>query len=204
MAVTGSRPVLALASASPRRSELLSILGLPFITVASHYVEPPTDSHQPPAEQVRIHAIKKAQQALLSTPLPVLGADTVVHCEGQVLGKPASTADAERTLAHISGKVVSVVSGIALFLSATGQMESTVVETAVHFRTMTSAERQWYIRTGEPMDKAGAFGIQGKAAIFIKKIDGDYFNVVGLSLFATATLLAKHGLEVVKYLRSAE
>ncbi|MEK7299376.1 MAG: nucleoside triphosphate pyrophosphatase [Candidatus Margulisiibacteriota bacterium] len=203
MTVTDARPVLALASASPRRSELLSILGLPFIIVPSRYTEPPLDPTRSPAEQVETHAIEKAKQAILPFPLPVLGADTVVSCDGQVLGKPTSVLDADRMLTFISGKAVSVISGMAL-LSPSGRLDHTIVRTTVHFRAISLTERIWYIASGEPLDKAGAFGIQGKAAIFIKKIDGDYFNIVGLSLFATAALLAKHGLEVAKSLRSAE
>lgn len=195
---------LILASSSPRRQELIALLGIPFLIVPSRYVEPP-----PPREPVCLPELvmelarqKVLEVAARAQPGWVLGADTLVSLEegnGVPLGKPADREDARRMLTLLSGRTHYVYTGIALAPSASTslpmQPACTAVRTGVRFREMSQAMIEDYLATGEPMDKAGAYGAQGYASPFIEGYDGDFFNVVGLPVCETARLLEKCGME---------
>ena len=174
---------IILASQSPRRRELLTQIGLKFEVIPSTVEEVITSIN--PVEVVQELAQQKARDvanvAAKETPkesLLVIGADTIVVYEGKILGKPEDKEDAVRMLAMLQGKEHSVYTGVALL---TGEQEIIFAEeTRVQMCPMTPEEILWYVNTGEPMDKAGAYGIQGLCARFIRQIQGDYNNVVGL------------------------
>jgi len=180
-----------LASASPRRSELLQQVGLPFSILSSSYSEESV-LFSCPIEMVRHHALGKARGAL---PLPssgiCIGADTVVVLGDEVMGKPASVLQARQMIGQLSGREHSVITGIALI----DQLGKSVVAhevTKVRFRSLTTREIDAYVDSGEPMDKAGAYAIQGRAAVFITGVTGCYSNVVGLPLALLASTLQQH------------
>ncbi len=190
--------MLILASASPRRRELLAQAGFDFQVHPADIPEDPYTAEEPIAYVTRL-AREKAQAAFAqlsaapgshnpdSRNLVVLGADTTVTLDGHILGKPADTADAARMLRMLSGRSHRVITGVAVVTATSTEVAAEV--TAVQFLTMSDAEIESYIATGEPMDKAGAYGIQGRAARWIPRIEGCYFNVVGLPLALVATML---------------
>lgn len=187
-------PALVLASASPRRAALLRQWGIPFRIMAAPLNERP--GGLPPAEAVMFLARQKAK--LVAERLPsgfVLGADTVVVHAGEILGKPGDAAAAGRMLKRLSGGCHSVFTGLALADAATGRCETEVGETRVWMRALESELIEAYVATGEPLDKAGAYGIQGKAALFVEKIEGCYFNVVGLPADRLYLLLSRMGIK---------
>ena len=173
---------LILASTSPRRKELLTLAGIPFTVVPSPAEEPePYFGELPAAYAARMARLKAAAVARAHPEAVVLGADSVVAVGGTILGKPRDAADARRMLGLLSGRVHQVVTGCAVFgLAAEPEIFS--VSTDVHVVALSDAAIDAYVATGEPMDKAGAYAIQGKAAAFIKEIHGSYTNVVGLPL----------------------
>jgi septum formation protein len=180
-----------LASASPRRQALLSQISVPFSVVASTFVEAAqADDGQSVAELAEQNALGKARGALpLSQPGFCVGADTVVLCEDRVMGKPRSVEDAKEMLHALSGRVHKVVSGVAV-VDSHGQFVTGHAVTEVSFRVLTAEEITAYVSTGEPLDKAGAYGIQGKGALFVNEVRGCYFNVMGLPLSLMANLLS--------------
>ncbi len=181
--------MLILASASPRRRELLAQVGFAFQVCPAHIPEDPLPDEDPITYVTRL-AREKAQAVYNEIGDPkavVLGADTTVTLDNHILGKPEDAADAARMLRLLSGRTHRVITGIAAVTANTVQVAAEV--TAVHFLTLSEEEIAAYIETGEPMDKAGAYGIQGHAARWIPRIEGCYFNVVGLPLAAVATLL---------------
>jgi septum formation protein len=181
--------VLILASGSPRRKELLSQVGIAYMVDPSSFEEE-TPKHKDPEKYVQAQALGKACDiAVKYHDQWVLGADTVVAFDGKILGKPKSEEDAFTMLKQLSGHKHSVFTGIALVNG--NQKIIRVVETKVWFRKISDREIQRYIATGEPMDKAGAYGIQGKAAGFVDKINGSYTNVVGLPLAQVYKMLKK-------------
>jgi septum formation protein len=134
----------------------------------------------------------------------VIAADTLVELDGAILSKPADPADARRMLATMSGRTHRVATGLLLFDTATGEERSAVVETQVTFRPMSEAEIEAYVATGEPLDKAGSYGIQGLGAAFVQRIDGDYYNVAGLPVAALNELLRQSGCCIIcRALRSS-
>jgi septum formation protein len=178
---------LILASSSPRRRELLTQVALTFDVVPAHIDETRHTSEEPTSYVQRL-ALEKAQTIHALNPGAfVLGADTTVEIDGHALEKPADRADAERMLRTLSGRTHHVHTGLAL-LSPQGQ-RTHLETTAVTFSFIDDAELQHYLESAEPYDKAGAYGIQGYAARWIPRIDGDYFNVMGLPLAATMRLL---------------
>lgn len=189
---------IVLASASPRRSMLLEQLGLEFSVIPSNAVEEinPLLSPQELAKQL---ALQKAQEVAnrLEEDCLVLGADTIVVLEGQVLGKPENSAQAELMLAKLSGKLHQVMTGIALIDKENRLIKTHCEITEVQMCRISSQEIANYVATGEPMDKAGAYGIQGRGAIFVEKIEGCYSNVVGLPLHRLALILAELGVPVL-------
>lgn len=190
---------LILASASPRRRELLAQAGFTFEVHPAHVNEDPRPGEDPIGYVVRL-ARDKAESVFAdissSGPAPphvVLGADTTVTLDGQILAKPSDAADAARMLRMLSGRTHRVVTGVAVATASHTEVAAEV--TGVQFLTLSDEEIAAYIATGEPMDKAGAYGIQGYAAKWIPRVQGCYFNVVGLPLALVATMLeASNGL----------
>lgn len=186
---------LVLASKSPRRRDLLRMIGLDFTVRPAGIAEPPLDG--PVSGQVESLARAKAcaVAAELSAGV-VLGADTVVVLDGRVLGKPADTAAARAMLESLQGREHRVYTGVALVDAATGRQAVAYEETRVRFRTLDKPVIDWYLQTGEPMDKAGAYGIQGRGSVLIAGVYGCYFNVVGLPVGPVVRMLADFGIDV--------
>jgi septum formation protein len=192
--------MLILASASPRRRELLTQAGLKFTAAAANLNEDRLPDEAAAAYVQRLaeekaQAVWNAHRALdlnmdkVDEPLIVLGADTCVVCDGHILGKPADIADARRMLELLSGRTHAVLTGLA---AVTGHKIVRDVEvTQVTFNQLNDAEIAQYIASGEPLDKAGAYAIQGYAARWIPRIEGCYFNVMGLPIARTIALLAE-------------
>lgn len=186
-----------LASASPRRRELLGQLGLrcEVLTVA---VDETRHAREGAADLVCRLALAKVRAAMsttLPTPAPVLGADTVVALGDEIMGKPADEADARRILGRLSGRTHSVWTAVAIADGGRDRVE--LCRSEVSFRTILPAEIAAYWQTGEPADKAGAYGIQGLGAIFVAGLTGSYSGVMGLPLFETARLLESFGRPVL-------
>jgi len=181
-----------LASASPRRQDLLRQLGLSFRTVPSRLSES-NQSAVAPRQHALHWAAAKAKEVAQRYPQEwVLGADTIVVVDGEILGKPADTSEAAAMLSRLSGRSHIVITAICL---ATGQAEvggEEWVETRVFMRPLTTDDIQGYVATGEPLDKAGAYGIQGIGGCLVQRIEGSYSNVVGLPLCETVELLRRH------------
>jgi septum formation protein len=169
--------MLVLASQSPRRREILRLAGIPF-TVRVVEVDESVLDGEGPAEYVQRLAGAKAGAVEAAKDETVLGADTTVVIDGEILAKPADAADARRMLAQLSGRRHEVLTGVCLRRGATATCE--FVATGVVFAALTAAEIDEYVASGEPMDKAGAYAIQGLASKFVERIEGDYFNVMGL------------------------
>ena len=173
---------LILASASPRRKELLSLAGIPF-DVRPSRVDEAFLSEESPAEHVKRLARTKAGKAATCNPRRwVLGADTVVVLDGAVLGKPKDPREAKHMLNRLSGREHEVITGYCIMRSVPEIMREGAATTRVRFKDLSPAEIRRYIRTGEPFDKAGGYAIQGKAAFMVREIIGSYTNVVGLPL----------------------
>lgn len=182
---------LILASASPRRQELLGRIAEDF-TVCPADTDETLPDGLPIAQQIETLALRKAQAVFDTHPdSTVIGADTMVLVDGVPFGKPVDAADAARMLKILSGRAHEVITGVAV-LSPQGRRVAHRV-TKVYFRALTAEEIAWYIATGEPLDKAGAYGIQGKGSRFIPGIEGDYFNVVGLPVELLDTMLTEVG-----------
>lgn len=192
---------LYLASASPRRRELLQQIGLAH-EVLRVPAPPGEDEPQLPGESPDVYVLRTAREKAIRgeqwvrsqalPALPVLAADTTVILDGAVLGKPADRADALRILQALSGTTHEVHT--AVILAADGQRYESVSITQVTMRVTSAAERERYCDSGEPFGKAGAYGIQGLASVFIERIAGSYSGVMGLPLFETAQLLARAGI----------
>jgi septum formation protein len=182
---------LILASASPRRAQLMAQVGWEF-TVRPVDIEEKLSPNLPPEEAVKELALGKALAASEKDGL-IIGADTIVVLEDKILGKPHSTEEALDMLSSLSGKQHQVITGVAVVNPQTGQHWVDAEKTKVHFRILTKEEILQYIKTEEPMDKAGAYGIQGKGALLVQGIEGCYFNVVGLPLVRLASLLKDAG-----------
>lgn len=188
---------LVLASASPRRRELMSLLGVPFEIIVSNVVEV-IDKLLPPEEMVKDLALQKARAVVdnLDQGL-VIGADTIVVIAAKIMGKPANEEEAFTMLKELSGQEHQVYTGIALVDKVSGEQEVAAEVTMVKFKELTDGEIRAYLATGEPFDKAGAYAIQGRAAVFIEGIKGDYNNVVGLPVYRLAQLLKRFNVEIL-------
>ena len=191
MGHNSEKPSIVLASASPRRRELLQQIGIDFRVVVADIVEQPLADEKPGDFVLRM-AREKALEVMQreGTGLPVLGADTAVILAGQILGKPVSRNNAVAMLSKLSGQTHEVFSAVAVAISET-EIHQALNVTRV---TFSKLEPDWidsYCDTGDPMDKAGAYGVQGKAAEKISRIEGSFYGVMGLPLFETAQLLKR-------------
>jgi septum formation protein len=214
---------LVLASSSPRRRELLSLLGHPFSVVPSSTDES-FDPQRDPAQVVEDLALKKALEVSASLEgALVIGADTLVYLSngsgsdgtemdasgnrdrperiGTILGKPRDQADALRMLVALSGRTHAVITGVAVVDSSTGQRSVSHCRTEVRMRALDPETLRRYVQTKEPMDKAGAYAIQGVGSVLIEEICGDYFNVVGLPLAQLSGMLLDFGFEIFPHMR---
>jgi septum formation protein len=180
--ISSNLPII-LASKSPRRKKLLKQLGLKFITLSTDIDEEVPDAEHPIKTVKRLAAHKMASALLLNKQGIIITADTIVVLGNEIIGKPKSKADARRILKKLSGRTHKVYTGYMIKNSVTGKSESDYEMTKVTFNKLSSKLIDDYIKSGSPMDKAGAYGIQDDfGAVFIKKIDGCYYNVVGLPL----------------------
>ncbi len=185
---------LVLASQSPRRADLLKQMGLSFEVMPADVDETPRPG-EPAAEYVARLACDKARAVSQARPEAwVLGSDTSVVLGNEILGKPADADEARATLARLSGQTHQVMTAVALARRQDCQVR--LVVTDVRFRTLTAEEIHAYVNSGEPMDKAGSYGIQGLGGIFVESLQGSYSAVVGLPLLETAALLANAGCPV--------
>jgi septum formation protein len=187
-------PRLVLASASPRRAELLARLGLDPTIRPAHVDESPHPDEPPADLVVRLAATKAA--AVVDPDRPdevVLAADTEVVIDARVLGKPRDREDAATMLRALSGRTHEVITGLAVQRGASARL--TQVTTRVTFRALTATEIDWYLATGEPSDKAGGYALQGAGAVLVERIEGSDTNVIGLPLAETVALLREAGLD---------
>ena len=188
---------IILASGSPRRRQLLEQVGLRGFGVRASDVDESVRPGLTPAEMVEELSARKAAAVVREAPKDglVLAADTVVALEGAVLGKPASPEEAARMLAALSGRTHQVYTGLTL--AGPGAVCTEHEVTDVTFRALSGAEIAAYVATGEPMDKAGAYGIQGLGALLVQRLEGDYFNVMGLPLCRLGRMLRAFGVELL-------
>ena len=191
---------LVLASASPRRREMLAALGLELVVRPVDLDETALADERPEAYVSRLARAKA--RARCAPGEAVLAADTVVAIGGRLLGKPGDADEARAMLTALAGREHEVFTGVALVLGGEPLREaSTVARTAVLFAPLSPAEIDWYVASGEPMDKAGAYAIQGLGALLVEEIRGNYSNVVGLPLPATRRLFAELGLDLGELIR---
>jgi septum formation protein len=186
-------PVLILASASPRRAELLTAAGIPFEVRPAHIDERILPGEEAVAYVSRVALEKARAVQAASDGRAVLAADTVVVVDRQILGKPADSDDAKRMLRMLSGRAHEVVTAVVL-VSGDGSFATGTEVSKVEFTLLNRAEIDWYVATGEPSDKAGAYAIQGLASRFVTRIEGSYSNVVGLPMALVYAMCSRAGL----------
>lgn len=187
---------IILASQSPRRKELLERMGLDFCVKTAPHDETMDPKKDAQTEVQRVSALKaEAVRKLCTDDDLIIAADTVVVLQGRVMGKPASQEEAFHMLRALSGQEHQVITGLCV--SALGKCQSTSVSTSLRFRPLSEAEISAYIASGEPMDKAGAYGIQGLAAMFVQELHGDYYNVMGLPVCTLAGMLREFGVKLL-------
>ena len=185
---------IILASQSPRRRELLAQMGVPQFEVVPALGEEIASPGLSPAQLVEVLSRQKAEEVAVQAGPDdvVIAADTVVAVDGAVLGKPRDPADAARMLSLLSGRAHTVYTGVTV---RRGTFSRTAHEaTQVRFRPLTQSEISAYIATGEPMDKAGAYGVQGLGALLVERLDGDFFNVMGLPVLRLSRMLERFGV----------
>ena len=182
---------IILASQSPRRRELLGLFGLPF-TICVADIDETMDPSKPAADEVARVSRCKALAVPRGEDAVVIAADTIVVCQGKVLGKPHTPEEAVQMLSLLSGRDHQVMTGVTVLR---GSQERVFTEiTDLHFRELTEKEIRRYVNSGEPMDKAGAYGIQAKGSLLVQKIHGDYFNVMGLPVLRLSRMLQRFGV----------
>ncbi len=192
--------MLYLASASPRRAELLRQIGIQFNTVVADIDETAQPGESAQALALRLSREKALKaQAMLAKPRSehwILAADTLISVDDQILGKPQSQAECQSMLRQLSGRSHDVISAIALSQPDGGELSQALCRSEVRFRSLTDSEIADYCASSEPMDKAGSYAIQGRAAMFIENLNGSYSAVMGLPLFETAQLLQQSGYPI--------
>ena len=189
--------MIILASQSPRRQELMKLTGLPFAVRVADIDETMDDSLPPVQEVGRVSRLKA--QAIAAAAAPgdiIIAADTIVVIDGKKLGKPHSEAEAASMLRLLSGRDHQVMTGCTILYG--DRVETFTEVTSLHFRPLSEKEIQKYVQSGEPMDKAGAYGIQGGAALFCEKLEGDYYNVMGLPVCRLYETLCRTVPEVME------
>jgi len=192
---------IILASTSPRRHGLAKDMGLEFDIVPSRYEEDMTLDLSPSGLVMELASGKAADVAKKFNEGIVIGVDTVIFFDGNVLGKPKDKKDAVKMLKSFSGQTQEVYSGVCMIDCSTGKTIKDYEVTRVTFRKLEDSEIRSYVDTGEPLDKAGAYGIQGLSSIFIRKVDGCYFNVVGFPVHNIYKNLRKLGVDIFQYER---
>lgn len=188
---------IILASASPRRKELMWMLGVKELEIIPARGEEKADISLAPDELVKRLAMAKAEEvsAFAGEDDVVIAADTIVWVDGQLFGKPHSEAEAKHMLETLSGRAHEVFTGVAVIRGASKLCEAE--RSLVFFRELTEDEIGAYIKTGEPMDKAGAYGAQGKGAMLVRRIEGDFFNVMGLPICRLCEMLKEQGVVIL-------
>jgi septum formation protein len=189
--------MLLLASRSPRRAELLRAAGIPFDVAAADIDETPLEDEPPEAHVRRLSAAKARAVHVLRPDAAILAADTVVVVDHRILGKPRDASDATAMLRALSGRAHDVFTGVAV-LSSLAEIDVAVARTRVWFSDLSEDAIDWYVASGEPMDKAGAYAIQGLASRFVAAIDGSYSNVVGLPVELVYRLIARAGGDLLR------
>ncbi len=183
---------IILASESPRRRELLALMGLDYTVVTSNLEENPPPGAGP-EETVTSLALQKAEAVAARYPHDcVIGADTVVYLDGRILGKPHTPENARAYLMRMRGRTHTVYTGVAVLTN--GRTDVRCCQTRVRFAEMSEREIDWYVSTGEPLDKAGAYGVQGPGGVFVEEIEGNYFNVIGMPLPLLYRMLREAGV----------
>jgi septum formation protein len=188
-----TRPVV-LASASPRRRELLENIGLKFTVDPAEIAEIQTAKLKPAELAKELSRHKARAAASRHADSIIIAADTFGVLDGVILGKPVDERHARKMLAGLSGRYHSVITGFTVIDSASGRIVTRAVETRVYFRKLSRSEITRYVKTGEPLDKAGAYAIQGLGALLVERIEGDYCNVIGLPLCALTGVLRRFGI----------
>jgi septum formation protein len=182
-----------LASASPRRRELLKCLGLTFDVLPSDIDEISLENENPQDQVLRLAREKSVSVAQVNPGRWVLGADTIVVADRHILGKPSTPEEARTMLTLLSGRAHSVITGYSIVNARAGVIENRAVESLVIFKDIDEDEKDWYVSSREPYDKAGGYAVQGMASYFVKEIQGSYTNVVGLPLCEVVTSLKEVG-----------
>ncbi len=199
MNVPHDRPRLILASQSPRRKYLLEQAGLTFSIIPSDFDESSVTMSDPDSY---VKMLAEAKAVDISEQHPdcwVIGADTIVLIDNKILGKPGSNEEARSMLKQLSGKTHQVFTGYCICCKNKDTLFSEIVKTDVHFKSLSDAEIEWYIQTGEPFDKAGAYAIQGIGTFLVKGINGSYTNVVGLPVCELIEFLINEGVVELKF-----
>ena len=204
--MTAALPKLYLASKSPRRHEILHGLHVPFKYIESPYEEKISDVENlvPEEKSAKLASLKAMYASHSLESGLVIGADTIVVDGSEILGKPKDRNDAKRMLKELSGKKHRVISGIALVDVQQQKIYSHSEITYVYFRKLTEKDIETYLNTKEPYDKAGAYGIQGHAALFVEKIEGCYFNVVGFPVVAFDNIMKEAGYDMIDFMKLEE
>ncbi|MGC9002531.1 MAG: Maf family protein [Dictyoglomus sp.] len=192
------RKEIILASNSPRRIYLLGQIGIDFKVVSPNVEEEGNSERRSPVDIVKSNALKKVQKVAEEyRNAIIIGADTVVVLDGEIIGKPKDERDAIRILKRLRDRYHFVFSGVAVMETPEEKVLTSVVRSKVKMRDYSDEEIERYVATGEPMDKAGAYGIQGKGALLVEKIEGDYYNIVGLPLVRLNSLLNRFGYRLL-------
>jgi len=187
---------IVLASSSPRRKELLESIGLKFVVDPVEVAED-LKRKLKPAELAKTISLEKARAAASRHPgCIIIAADTFGLLNGEIMGKPRDEEEARRMLRSLGGRCHRVVTGFTILDTETSKAISKAVETKVYFRELDSEEIEAYVKTGEPLDKAGAYAIQGLGALLVERIEGDYYNVIGLPLSSLALELKRFGVKL--------
>lgn len=199
--MTSVAPSIILASGSPRRLSLLQQLGLQVEVQAADIDESVIGDERAPEYVVRLASEKALKVASTKPQNLVIGADTAIEVDNRILGKPVDQADGVGMLQNMQGRSHSVYTGVAI--TGEGRIETTLIQTRVWLRSLTDAEINAYWATGEPTGKAGSYAIQGAGAVLVQRIEGCYFNVVGLPLHETSALLGRFGVSLVSILNGS-